>query len=63
MSNVLQLKQESPPLIAQLDDVTDTVRILWLESPRNSKECRHWMRRLDQLLDQRLHLMAIRDQV
>jgi hypothetical protein len=48
-------------LIAQLDQVIATVRLFWLEAPPNSAERRHWSSRINELLDQRLHLMSIRD--
>lgn len=61
MSSITPLKLEARELIAQLDLVIGTVRILWLESPRNSRECAHWMFRINQLLDHRSHLMRLRD--
>lgn len=61
MSNLIQLRAESIMLLEQLDEVIATVRLLWVDAPPNSKERRHWMTRINQLLDQRLHLMSVRD--
>ena len=61
MSHIHDLKSESAGLIAQLDAVISTVRAYWLESSPNSKERRHWMTRMNELLDQRIHLMRLRD--
>ena len=62
MNSITPLRLEANALIEQLDDVIATVRVLWLQSPRNSQQCHRWMWRLNQLLDQRLHLMRLRDQ-
>jgi len=61
VSQIHDLKSEAVVLIAQLDAVISTVRIFWLDASPNSQERRHWMNRLNELLDQRLHLMALRD--
>lgn len=61
MSQVVKLREEAVVLIAQLDQVLATVRAYWLEASPNSKERRHWLGRINQLLDQRLHLMKVRD--
>jgi hypothetical protein len=63
VNNLIQMKGEAAALIAQLDQVIGTVRLLWLEASPNSKDKSHWMARLNQLLDQRLHLMALRDRI
>jgi hypothetical protein len=63
VNNLIQMKGEAAALIAQLDQVIGTVRLLWLEASPNSKYKSHWMARLNQLLDQRLHLMALRDRI
>lgn len=61
MAPITPLRLEALELIRQLDAVIGTVRLYWLESSPNSQERRHWMTRLNELLDQRLHLMALRD--
>lgn len=61
MSQIHNLKSEAVWLITQLDAVIATVRAYWLESSPNSKERRHWMTRLNELFDQRIHLMRLRD--
>jgi hypothetical protein len=61
VSQIHDLKAEAAVLIAQLDAVISTVRAYWLEASPNSKERRHWMIRMHELLDQRLHLMRLRD--
>lgn len=60
MAPLTPLRLEAAQLIRQLDEVLGTVRILWLEA-KTEKESRHWMHRLNQLLDQRSHLMRLRD--
>lgn len=47
-------------LIAQLDEVLGTVRVLWLDTSDPALRAK-WRNRLDELLDQRLGLMALRD--
>lgn len=61
MAPITPLRAEAQSLLAPLDAVLGTVRLLWLESARKSQANRKWMWRLNQLLDQRLHLMRLRD--
>ena len=48
-------------LIAEVDALLDLVRLLWQEAPSNSAERMQYRGRLDQLLDERLRLMNLRD--
>jgi hypothetical protein len=61
MPPITPLALEAKALIEQLDQVLGTVRLLWLDCAPHTKERNHWMARLNQLLDQRSHLMALRD--
>lgn len=47
-------------LITELDKLLDMVRVLWIES-RDDFERRKNGKRLDELLDERLRLMKLRD--
>lgn len=48
-------------LIAEVDRLLDLVRILWMDTPLNSAEWLKYRGRIDQLLDERIKLMNLRD--
>lgn len=52
---------EYSTLIAELDKTLSIVREMWMEASPESPEKRKAMLRLDQLLDERLRLMKLRD--